>query len=284
MSILKNSSIEENNFKLYIGVNLQDFSVKSNAITYEEDSDEEMFLELESKDSLSFEFEHEYEYPLQVLLSKSGNTVDLLMKGLTMGHNITTSLNNKDGNLIFSKYQDLPSYKSTSSLKVPSSLTFLFYFGQRGLYSGEEEVVKPILRLAKAFAPKEAEGMLTDLPFPDTSSMLTKLTTNVFSNNLESLSYDEDNKDGLFGMASSLISKVDYSVKDTFSDPKANTFCRANFGGIWTPAFFVNSVSFNFDFKEMDDLGFPVAGTLSLEGIETIEVATKDALDRLKKV
>lgn len=61
---------------------------------------------------------------------------------------------NVDTSTPMGKYQKVPYIKSVEPFKIePSSLTFSFNFGQAGIFSGEQEVVRPILALACIFLP-----------------------------------------------------------------------------------------------------------------------------------
>ena len=61
---------------------------------------------------------------------------------------------NVDTSTPMGKYQKVPYIKSVEPFKIePSSLTFNFNFGQAGIFSGEQEVVRPILALASIFLP-----------------------------------------------------------------------------------------------------------------------------------
>jgi len=57
------------------------------------------------------------------------------------------------GGKMISRYTNTPVWNKSTPVKYTSNLEFEFHFGQAGIYSGEEEVVKPILRLIHLFSP-----------------------------------------------------------------------------------------------------------------------------------
>ena len=65
-------------------------------------------------------------------------------------------------------YKEAPAFTGSTPLSVSSSVRFNFQFGQSGLFSGEEEVYKPIIALAKVFAPNTGDtgAYLVDCPAP----------------------------------------------------------------------------------------------------------------------
>lgn len=62
-------------------------------------------------------------------------------------------LNSMYGGKFGSKYEQSPYWEKTTPITFSKTMKFNFAFGQAGLYSGLEEVVKPISKLASLFAP-----------------------------------------------------------------------------------------------------------------------------------
>lgn len=76
----------------------------------------------------------------------------------------------QEGHKIFIPiYKETPAFTGSTPLSVPSSMKFNFQFGQAGLFSGEEEVYKPILALAMIFAPSVGNGGGSLIDTPATS-------------------------------------------------------------------------------------------------------------------
>jgi hypothetical protein len=61
---------------------------------------------------------------------------------------------NSNGATWISKYQNPKVFKNVTEIKSDGNLKFVFTFGQAGLFSGLEEVVKPIIAIAGMFAPQ----------------------------------------------------------------------------------------------------------------------------------
>lgn len=86
------------------------------------------------------------------------------------------------GGKFISKYSKLPYWSGGSGIKGPQSLKFNFTFGQAGLFSGEEEVVRPILALAACFAPFSMGGKFPNYlkgPMPTINEYLVKVAVKI---------------------------------------------------------------------------------------------------------
>jgi hypothetical protein len=85
-----------------------------------------------------------------------------------------------------SKYSYIPYAEDVSALQIDTSLTFKFHFGQYGLFSGEFEVVRPILSIASRLAP-ESLSLGSDptlknfvgFPVPSFTSYLSNLGSGI---------------------------------------------------------------------------------------------------------
>lgn len=98
-----------------------------------------------------YEFENLWE---KVMGNKIVSTIDQAASNARMfADAVGENHNSAQAGLMISKYRNIPVLKGVSSFNIPSSLKFEFNFGSAGIFSGEEEVVKPILVLARALAP-----------------------------------------------------------------------------------------------------------------------------------
>lgn len=98
-----------------------------------------------------YEFENLWE---KVMGNKIVSTIDQAASNARMfADAVDENHNSAQAGLMISKYRNIPVLKGVSSFNIPSSLKFEFSFGSAGIFSGEEEVVKPILVLARALAP-----------------------------------------------------------------------------------------------------------------------------------
>lgn len=111
-------------------------------------------------------FKNGYSYVVQDYVSTAENSggiknyksaLDKIQSSMNGANQITSLLNNDIGSYYVPK-TFIPRYRNfklMSDYKIENldSITFNFTFGQAHLFSGEEEVVKPILALANIFAP-----------------------------------------------------------------------------------------------------------------------------------
>jgi hypothetical protein len=114
----------------------------------------------------STKFKNGYSYVVQDYVSTAENSggiknyksaLDKIQSSMNGANQITSLLNEDIGSYYVPK-TFIPRYRNfklMSDYKIENldSITFNFTFGQAHLFSGEEEVVKPILALANIFAP-----------------------------------------------------------------------------------------------------------------------------------
>ena len=113
-------------------------------------------------------FKNGYSYVVQDYVSTAENSggiknyksaLDKIQSSMNGANQITSLLNEDIGSYYVPK-TFIPRYRNfklMSDYKIENldSITFNFTFGQAHLFSGEEEVVKPILALANIFAPEK---------------------------------------------------------------------------------------------------------------------------------
>lgn len=212
-----------------------------------------------------------------------------------------------DSSTPMGKYQKVPYIKSVEPFKIePSSLTFNFNFGQAGIFSGEQEVVRPILALARIFLPYQSPykkdgtgGDWLNLAAPTQAQVYANIASvmgNFISEQGKNLS------DKLSEMGSAL--KEDFDISHPVDSTKkalgdgaaaasniATTFIKGLYkridqglktsmeknsksiilriGRYQLPPCFPSSVSWNFDFTQVDEYGFPRGGTITFEGLQS---------------
>lgn len=149
-------------------------------------SGENYWLEPVDK-NFALSFDHNYEYPLKEALSNKSSM--RLLQGANFLRSASSVIGAFKGDtknsdfLLTPVISDIPAIKNTSPLKVPNNLTFTFYFGQKGEFSGKTEVFNPIKELVKKFLPeKDATGLLSNLPFPTLPALLTGMVEGVGTN------------------------------------------------------------------------------------------------------
>jgi hypothetical protein len=216
---------------------------------------------------------------------------------------------NVDTSTPMGKYQKVPYIKSVEPFKIePSSLTFSFNFGQAGIFSGEQEVVRPILALARIFLPyqtpykdDDSGGDWLNLAAPTQAQVYANIARimnsdnfftsqkNALFNNLKAMGAElKENfsisdplgstKDTLATGAATasnlatqfikgLYKRIDLGLKDSMEENSTSIILRI--GRYQLPPCFPSSVSWNFDFTQVDEYGFPRGGTITFEGLQS---------------
>lgn len=209
--------------------------------------------------------------------------------------------------ITISKYKQVPVLKDVSTMKVPSSIKFEFSFGSAGLFSAEEEVVKPILAIAKAFIAKQTGEQFVSGNAPSTEYALSKVVKSIWRKtqsaikSLESAKSSDDNSDDsssggrkLFdlgsdgsealGAVADVLTRLQEVVYSCFNDAAKEVLTssyrtiKIRYGRFALPWMLVKSVNIEFDFSTVDEYGFPYKGTISLDGLETCTVGTSGML------
>ena len=216
---------------------------------------------------------------------------------------------NVDTSTPMGKYQKVPYIKSVEPFKIePSSLTFNFNFGQAGIFSGEQEVVRPILALASIFLPyqtpykdDDSGGDWLNLAAPTQAQVYANIARimnsdnffksqkNALANNLKAMGAElKENfsisdplgstTDAVAAGAATasnlatqfikgLYKRIDLGLKDSMN--KNSTSIILRIGRYQLPPCFPSSVSWNFDFSQVDEYGFPRGGTITFEGLQS---------------
>lgn len=194
----------------------------------------------------------------------------------------------------FPKYRNVMVLKDVSTLNLPSTLAFTFNYGSAGLYSCEQEVVRPILALAKLYAPRN-EGNFEYGNAPTTEYGLTLVGQKIISmiknsaksvdSALSSGKSDDDSGGGgesltgLTGMAKAaantlthlqeqLYDAINDAAKSIVDGGKYRTL-TLRIGRFVLPSMLPATVKFTFDFTQVDEYGFPYKGTITFDGLQT---------------
>lgn len=167
-----------------------------------------------------------------------------------------------------------------------TELSFEFNFGQAGIFSGEEEVVKPIIALVTPFALKAGVGHSVYGPFPSETTakrqaMLTTLGILAGGKgsgmSLSMSAKDFEGNNGFLAKAvggfNSITDKV-YAAIDTIAGDlmSRTTTLTVVVGGLVSGPYIVKSVSWSFDFNNVDEYGYPCHGIIKYGGLEPIRL------------
>ena len=223
-------------------------------------------------------------------LTNATNAINSVSESLSAitGKDLTGGANTK-GDFI-SRWQNMPIYDPAKTKgKDVDSLTFTFRFGQAQLFSGEEEVVKPILALANIFLP-HANGDNHKITGPFMSGIrakgkfltafLNKGLPDLFEqlHNVDGASIAENGLDqvsGLVGGVNKLTEAV-YNVQDIVAKEalsETSTIVGTIGGYVFGPLVATN-ISWNFNFDQVDEYGYPCEGVITFGNLAPVMLLT----------
>ena len=181
------------------------------------------------------------------------------------------------------KFTSPLAWASTSTLKFSTS--FKFYMGMAGAYSGRSEVMRPIQALAHLCMPQMYGGIAMYGPGPSFAQSIEAMASTIISGVVSGLK--GDNPQAAVAAADQLNSAAGIGKNgevDTDIEAKqakqvdgmtrmikmkvGHIFESAKTGGTLLPTNFSSSYS-----KEVDDEGYPINGSVTIEWI-TYTVAT----------
>lgn len=253
-------------------------------------------------------FKNGYSYVVQDYVSTAENSggiknyksaLDKIQSSMN-GANQINSLLNDDISSYYVPKTFIPRYRNfklMSDYKIDSldSVTFNFTFGQAHLFSGEEEVVKPILALANIFAPvKDGSNNVGSYSSPalkTVNEFLTRFYTASSSRLggfIESLSnasgFDNNGageKASHWQKAGSALANVTGKVSKLADNLKAayleageqiaaslatnSTLFGLRVGLFIYPPFQVVGCDWEFDTENTDEQGFPLKGSITFK-------------------
>jgi hypothetical protein len=180
-------------------------------------------------------------------------------------------------------------WKKTLPMAFSTNPTFKFHFGDAGLFSGEYEVVRPIIALVSQFslirAGENSHYYLGPGPTASTFAM------NLVKGGADFLSKIPDIKNsvdlGSFGGFANTLSAaeeavyeaIDNAISGSINDPNVGlSTLSIRFGRLVSPPLVCKGVSWTFDMTEIDEYGFPTAGSVSLKNLEAIGLPTDDQI------
>lgn len=187
-----------------------------------------------------------------------------------------------------SLYKDFPLMKaseSTTTASIGDSVKFDFKFGQAGIYSGEEEVVKPILALVGPWALKTGNYHSVSGPFP-TFSQASRIallkTIDIIGGNSSLLQQDTKSLEGNGNLIAGAVRKFNsvtdklYGLIDEVAQACFSTCTTMTFvvGGLVVGPFFPTKIDWSFDFDNVDEFGYPCEGSITFGGLTPVRLYT----------
>jgi hypothetical protein len=247
----------------------------------------------------SFDYKIDLDFPVEEILKKGKNTGELLMDVLNQANSIQSALKNSENRKTIDTgnnteklgtiWKNLPAFKGISPLGFPSELTFKFWFGQRGIFDGKKEVYDPIIKIAKAFAPSWEKGKITHSLLPLSGSVLFSAGSALLKNSSDSGSTpntSESNSDSesetvvgdLYNKVANVMKELQNGLLTSYKD-NHQAMCNFVLGKLTSPVFIVKGVKWNFNYSNMDENDYPMAGSISLTGCQTLYLATQEKLN-----
>ena len=253
-----------------------------------------------------FKFRYTNEYGDKIFDTFSGGFAQNLKGGFELLRNIADKFKDKKvdaaseageddgssmstGGKFMSLYHKTPSWEGITPLSFEDTMAFDFNFGQAGIFSAEHEVVRPILALALIFLPYSPEGdnyFLGPLP----------TAPHFYSNYLLTFGQQEDTTEKRedFGRSflqetkraeAFMLAKQVTAVEKSLEGPlhKGNTKSSDGFstaicfkiGRMTIGPFIASTIDWTFDYKQVDEFGFPYKGSITFGGLKSNIIPTE---------
>ena len=191
------------------------------------------------------------------------------------------------GGRAISRYKKTPAWGGTSPIELNTSLKFKFQFGQYGIFSGEHEVVRPILALASLFAPIRAGAYMYGIA-PTVPAFIFEYMyrlPGVIKNTFENIQNTMSNAgSGLGNKAAGVVqslSDIESGLVRINEEAIRGALNRYGSRGLMirkgrftAGPVVVKNVSWEFDFNHVDEFGFPYAGSCTFGGLEGSTLAS----------
>lgn len=192
-----------------------------------------------------------------------------------------------------SPFDSPKTWEKTSPIKFGSDITFNFNFGSAGLFSGYEEVVKPMYAIGALFAPGSPGSKGWTPPIPTKAQWAAIFLTGAFKTLIGGKDRFSPGEGGFTGVDHGLLTDISNAQALYFDAIHSGAIGVATHGGYGKGenrmAYFqfghfllgpctVSSVSMTFDQNNLDDEGYPISGKLKLGGITTYLTAVREAI------
>ncbi len=254
---------------------------------------------------LDFSYKHEFDPALNsVFKGKSGEAITRVRNTLEQVRSVAAlkggnglldfSGSNAETGMYVSMYKDFPVWKGSSATGL-NEVTLKFFFGQAGEYDAYREVVVPILTLARMNAPSvtKSNNGATRLhgPMKTGTQFLSSMVVNGiggFFDGEGGLSIGKDDGDAGLGVIAKSADKILSATYSAFDRAVSNSIADCNLfyfrlgRAIYGPAL-IKSVSWSFDFTEVDSKGYPTQGFISFKDVSKLTSVCKEDLDMFEE-
>lgn len=224
------------------------------------------------------------------------NTINKLAGGAAMIEAISKSLKNNNGeglskvsfNERINRYRNIPYFKDMDNICI-DSLNFSFQYGQFGLYSCEEEVVKPILQLASIFSyhfvdevsegDKEKvnnNGLYIRTPYTNKFEVLTKMYNSLFLGAKSAINIALNSKPSVSTLNS--LPKQIVNIVNTAAQENVTQAFTFRIGSSVYGPFYASDVRWEFEYERTNKNGLPFAGNIVISGIKPLLIESFEGL------
>lgn len=182
----------------------------------------------------------------------------------------------------------MPVFENLKSMQIDGTMDFEFLYGNAGLYSGFEEVVKPIVALLCFFSPdtKGAGAAKTvNTPWPTKSKAMFEKVKGAVDTVLGS-SYG-DIKDSIMstGSIGEGISNANAAIQNLMNAGALSAVQSSewhnlymSYGRMTIGPLMYTEYSYSFDMENLDEWGWPIKGTFTISGMISPRKATKQGM------
>jgi hypothetical protein len=173
---------------------------------------------------------------------------------------------------LMSRYKKAPAWTGTAPIKIGSNLKFTFQFGQAGVFSGEHEVVRPILALASLWVPIKTgtesyyRGVLPTPPFM--MAMALKTAVEGLPGILGQAFGEGIGIQTLTNAEQAIIQVQETAIKKSLESAGSRAL-YIRMGRMVMGPYIVKDVNWDFDFTQTDEYGFPSKGSITFGGLES---------------
>lgn len=224
--------------------------------------------------------------PFKVINNLAGGAamIDAISKALKSKDN-GAGLQNVSFNERINRFRNIPYFKDMDNVCV-DSLNFSFQYGQFGLYSCEEEVVKPILQLASIFSynfvdetgekKDSSTGLYIDTPYTNKFEVMTKMYNSLFKGAKSAVNIALNSKPSVSTL-NSLPKQIVNIVNTAAQENNTQVFTFRIGSSVYGP-FYASDVRWEFEYERTNKDGLPFAGNIVISGIKQLLIESFEGL------
>lgn len=205
----------------------------------------------------------------------------------------------KEGVEMFTGTKAVPEWNATvfsdlKQLELGGPLEFKFHYGSAGLYSGYEEVIKPIIALTLFFGVEAGDGTIdghlnaavTNIasPYPTKAQFLMEkvksagTTLKSAASDIASGSLDGASLASAMSKANTMIQSViaGGAAEVALSSAYRNVYLQ--WGRLTLGPMVYEGYGYSLNMKDLDDNGWPISGSFKVEGLKSMRKSSTQAM------